>query len=72
MGRDWVRTNRERGLLIDKRIEGTITPTERARLDALQAYAEYYVHSQAPRPDSVLDEIEERISRGDGNGSEKR
>ena len=58
----WPDANRERGLLIDKSIAGTLSDDERARLEALQTYGA-----------RVLDELEDRIkiacrrlSRGDG------
>ena len=47
---DWPRLNRERGRLIDKDIDGTITSAERTRLDVLQAYADYHLENVAPRP----------------------
>jgi hypothetical protein len=61
---DWVATNRERGLLIDKNISGTISNEERSRLDALQAYADYHINQVAPRPTYVLDELERRLVPG--------
>lgn len=61
---DWPATNRERGLLIDKNISGTISKEEQMRLDALQAYADYHVDQVAPRPSHVLDELEKRLASG--------
>jgi hypothetical protein len=58
---DWPTTNRERGRLIDRNIAETISADERIRLDALQAYADYYLDKVAPRPTRVLDELEERL-----------
>lgn len=58
---DWPTTNRERGILIDKNIAGTITKEEQVRLDALQAYADYHINQVAPRPTRVLDELEGRL-----------
>jgi hypothetical protein len=58
---DWPTTNRERGRLIDKNISGILTREERARLDALQAYADYHLDRIAPRPTNMLDEIEGRL-----------
>jgi hypothetical protein len=61
---DWPSTNRERGLLIDKNISGTISKEEQMRLDALQAYADYHIDQVAPRPSHVLDELEKRMASG--------
>ncbi|MEX0715692.1 MAG: N-6 DNA methylase [Planctomycetaceae bacterium] len=61
---DWAATNRERGRLIDKRISGRLSPDENARLDALQAFAEYYVDKGAPRPTRALEQIEELLLSG--------
>jgi hypothetical protein len=61
---DWPTTNRERGILIDKDISGTISPEEQMRLDTLQAYADYHIDQVAPRPTHVLDELEKRLSSG--------
>jgi hypothetical protein len=61
---DWPTTNRERGVLIDKNISGTISTEEQMRLDALQAYADYHIDQMAPRPSHVLDELEKRLSSG--------
>jgi hypothetical protein len=61
---DWPTTNRERGILIDKEISGTISAEEQMRLDALQAYADYHVDQVAPEPTSVIDELEKRLFSG--------
>jgi hypothetical protein len=61
---DWSVTNRERGLLIDRKISGTLSAEERVRLDALQVYAEYHIDQVAPRPTHVLDELEKRLFSG--------
>ena len=61
---DWPTTNRERGILIDKEISGTISREEQMRLDALQAYADYHIDQVAPRPTHVLDELEKRLASG--------
>lgn len=58
---DWSVTNRERGRLIDKNIAGTLNAEERARLAALQAYADYHLDQIAPPPVNVLDELEEAL-----------
>jgi hypothetical protein len=57
----WSATNRERGRLIDKNIAGTITAEERARLDVLQAYADYHLQKVSPRPTHRLYELERRL-----------
>ncbi len=59
--RDWSATNRERGMLIDKKVYGAISSEERLRLNALQTYAEYHINQVAPRPTDVLDELEKRV-----------
>ena len=58
---DWQLTNRERGMLIDKSISGTLSVDERTRLAALQAYADYHIDQVAPRPSQLLDDLEERL-----------
>jgi N-6 DNA Methylase len=58
---DWPMTNRERGELIDKSISGTLSPDERLRLDALEAYADYHLDQAAPRSTRVLDELEKKL-----------
>jgi len=57
----WPRTNRERGLLIDKQIAGNLNDIERARLELLQEYADYHINQVAPRPVHELDELERRL-----------
>jgi hypothetical protein len=61
---DWLITNRERGLLIDKSISNSLSTEERKRLDALQVYADYHIDRIAPRPAHVLDELEEKMFSG--------
>ena len=61
---DWSVTNRERGLLIDKGIAGQLNAGERARLDALQTYADYHLERVAPRPTHLLDQLERRLFSG--------
>lgn len=58
---NWSVTNRERGVLIDKSISGTLKPGEQTRLDTLQAYADYHIDRVSPRPTDVLDELEKRL-----------
>jgi hypothetical protein len=61
---NWPTTNRERGILIDKNISGSLSPEERIRLDALQAYTDYRIERVAPRPTQALDELEKRLFSG--------
>jgi len=68
---DWSVTNRERGILIDKIISGSITMKEQQRLDALQIYADYHIEQVAPRPTYVLDELENRLFSGPPQDSRK-
>jgi hypothetical protein len=58
---DWSRTNRRRGVLIDRKIKGTLSDSERTELDRLQAYADYHIQKVAPRPTHVLDELEDLV-----------
>jgi len=60
----WSTTNRERGMLIDKNISGSLSAEERMRLDALQAYTDYHIERVAPRPTQALDELENRLFSG--------
>jgi hypothetical protein len=61
MEKSWPTVNRERGRLIDKNIDGTITPEDRTRLDLLQAYADYHLQKVSSRPTHLLDELERRL-----------
>ena len=45
----WPAINRERSVLIDKSISGSLTAEEEKRLDALQAYTDYHIEQVAPR-----------------------
>jgi hypothetical protein len=58
---DWPAINRKRGELIDKSISGTLTPDERVRLDALEAYADYHLDQVAPRSTEALDQLEKTL-----------
>ncbi len=58
---NWSITNRERGKLIDRNISGKISAEERARLERLQAYADYHIQKVSPRPTHLLDELENRL-----------
>ncbi len=55
---DWRKTNRRRGKLIDKKIEGSLTEDERAELEGLQAYAEYYLDKETPILTAELEKLE--------------
>jgi hypothetical protein len=59
---DWSVTNRERGLLIDKAISGSLSTEERDRLDVLQVYADYHIDQASPRRKYVLDKLERELS----------
>jgi hypothetical protein len=61
---DWSKTNRRRGELIDKKIKGALSDSERAELDRLQLYADYHIHQVAPRPTGVLDQLEDTLCAG--------
>lgn len=61
---NWSATNRERGMLIDKNISGSLSAEERMRLGALQAYTDYHIERVAPRPTQALDELESRLLSG--------
>lgn len=61
---DWAVTNRERGVLIDKGIKGSLTGEERARLDTLQTYADYHIEKAFPRTTQALDELESHLFAG--------
>ncbi len=68
---DWPTTNRRRGALIDKKIAGTISPSERTELESLQAYAEYNLDRETPIPTGELERLEEMIlSRSGKSGDE--
>jgi hypothetical protein len=58
---NWSVTNRERGMLIAKSISSTLNTEEQARLDALQAYADYHLESVSPRSTRALDDLEKRL-----------
>jgi hypothetical protein len=58
---DWSTTNRERGKLIDRKIDGVLTPSEQERLDTLQAFAEYHIDQVAPRPAPKVDQRERSL-----------
>jgi hypothetical protein len=58
---DWSVTNRERGILIDKSISGSLAPEEQMRLDALQIYADYHIEQVAPLSTRGLNELESRL-----------
>lgn len=69
--KDWRRTNRRRGELIDKKIDETITDDERTELNGLQAYAEYYLDRETPLPMGELENAESSLlSSATGKGEE--
>ena len=57
----WSVTNRERSRLIEKGISGVLNAEESARLDALQAYADYHIDKVAPRPTHLLEELQDKL-----------
>jgi len=67
----WPRTNRERGLLIDKQIAGNLNDTEQVRLELLQEYADYHINQVAPRPVNELIELERKLFSGPLGGSDE-
>ncbi len=62
--KDWRKTNRRRGKLIDKKIEETLTEIERVELQGLQAYAEYYLDRETPLPTGELEKLENLLLTG--------
>jgi type I restriction-modification system DNA methylase subunit len=70
--KSWPRTNRERGLLIDKQIAGNLNDIEQARLELLQEYADYHVNQVAPRPVNELVELERKLFSRPEVGSDIR
>ncbi len=58
---DWSTTNRSRGELIDKEISSSLSDEEAIELAGLEAYADYYLEHDSPRPTHVLDELERRL-----------
>ena len=67
----WPRTNRERGLLIDRQIAGGLDDIQHARLQVLQEYADYHINQVAPVPISELDELERNLLARLIDGGEK-
>ena len=63
----WPRLNRERCLLIDKSIAGTITAEERVRLEALQAMAAERIEQFERYRDPLLDRLERRLGDAASN-----
>jgi len=58
---DWPKTNRRRGKLIDKDIDGTLPPSERTELDGLQVYTDYHLQQVSPRPTNELERLEDFV-----------
>ncbi len=67
----WPKTNRERGLLIDRQIAGELDNVQQVRLQILQAYADYHINQVAPVPISELDELERKVLTRLIDGGEK-
>ena len=65
--KDWRKTNRRRGKLIDKKIDETITEDERAELKGLQAYAEFYLDRETPLPMGELEKVENLLLSSSAN-----
>lgn len=70
--KDWRKTNRRRGKLIDKKIDETITEDERMELDGLQAYAEYYLDRETPLPMGELEKAENLLLANATNEGDER
>lgn len=70
--KDWRKTNRRRGELIDKKIDETITEDERRELEGLQAYAEYYLDRETPLPMSELEKAENLLLASAANKGDER
>ena len=58
---NWPSTNRRRGKLIAKEIDGSITSNEAIELAGLQAYADYYIDKVSPRPTEVISALEDQV-----------
>jgi len=58
---DWKKTNRRRGQLITKDIAGHLAESEKVELEELQAYADYYLEKNAPRPTAILEALERKL-----------
>src|SRR5208337_3686691 len=61
LAKNWERANGERGALIDKSIRGELDTEGRARLNLLQAYAEFHVFDVAPRPRRDIEALENEL-----------
>ncbi|TWU07828.1 HsdM family class I SAM-dependent methyltransferase [Stieleria varia] len=70
--KDWRKTNRRRGHLIDKKIDETITKDERMELEGLQAYAEYYLDRETPLPMGELEKAENLLLASAANKGDER
>lgn len=70
--KDWRKSNRRRGKLIDKKIDETITDDERMELEGLQAYAEYFLDRETPLPMGELEEAENLLLANAANNGDKR
>ncbi len=61
--KNWRTTNRRRAILIDKKIEGTLTEDERNEFEALQTYTDYYLEKETPLPTDELEKLENLLLR---------
>ena len=59
--KSWEDTNQERGTLIDQSIRGELDTEGKARLNLLQAYAEFHVFDVAPRPRRDIEALENEL-----------
>lgn len=69
--RSWPKTNRERGLLIDRQIASELDGAQQVRLQVLQEYADYHINRIAPAPINELDELERSLLARLIDGGEK-
>jgi hypothetical protein len=67
----WPKTNRERGLLIDRQIAGELDDVQRVRLQVLQEYADYHINQVAPLAIKELAELERKLLARSIDGGEK-
>jgi hypothetical protein len=59
--KDWSITNHERCDLIERSISDKLNTQECARLDSLQAYADYHLDRVAPYPTRRLEELQDKL-----------
>lgn len=70
--KNWSKTNRRRGKLIDKKVAGTLTANEKTELNGLQAYAEFYLDRETPLPTAELEKLEDLILQSAGKKGDER